>query len=494
VFKTFYSKLAATLAVLFILLGVMFFLLLRAAFEMQEEAINQELHRDLAARLVAEHAGAAGAAAAEALDQQLFTNVMRVNPTVEAYRLDANGAIVAHAAPAGRVQLKQVSLTPLLTFLRGEARFPLRGDDPRHPGKKAVFSVAPIGGREQPSGYLYLILTGEERAVAARQWTANTTLRFTGWVMAAGLVFALVAGFVVFNLLTARLGQLASAMAAFRRDGFGERTSYVAARAEGAGDEIDELGRTYNEMADRILRQLAELRAVDATRRDLIANVSHDLRTPLASLRGYLDTVLLKYDTLSEAERKQYLDTAARQSEQLSKLITDLFDLAKLDAHDVRPQPEPFSLSELAHDVVQSAELGASEKGVKVVADTPSGIPFVFGDIGLVERVLQNLLTNAVRHTQRGGSVKVSLAEDGGRVRAEVSDTGHGIPPEALEKIFDRFYTLDKSRSSPGGGTGLGLAIAKRIVELHGSELRVDSLVGMGTRFWFSIAVAPRGE
>lgn len=495
-FRTLYSKLAATLLVLFMLLGAMLFLLLRSMVETQDEAVNQELHLDLAARLIPEYLGGPDDTDRPAKLKRLFTQVMHHNPSVEVYRIDAAGTILDHAASEDRIKKKKIDVRPILRMLAGNAPLPLRGDDPRNPERRKVFSVAPIEVQGKVTGYLYLVLAGENRTSIASQQRGSGALRTTAWVMSAGLLVALFAGFVIFNLLTERLQQLARAMDAFRRAGFSERASYIARRPDAEGDEIDRLGATYNEMAERIIHQLRELRSADAKRRDLIANISHDLRTPLASLRGYLDTLMLKRDSLTDDERRNYLETAARQSERLGKLVGDLFDLAKFDAHDVVLRSEPFSLAELAYDVAQGSELVARENGITLGVDALPGLAFVLGDIGLLERVMQNLIDNAIRHTPRGGSVNVRITEHAGVQRVEVVDTGRGIPPESVERIFDRFYTLDKSRSASvgSGGTGLGLAIAKRIVELHGSSLAVESTVGVGTRFWFDIHAAPRRD
>ncbi len=489
-FKTLYSKLVATLVVLFVLVTVMFYLLLRSSFMMQEERVMQLLHADLAERLIRSYGTSTGGKIDSArLDERLFSAVMTVNPTVEAYRLDPSGRIVAHAAPADRRLAESVALAPIHEFMRPDVRYPLRGDDPRHPGRRTVFSAAPIrdpGEAGDGSGYLYLVLTSEERERALRVSADGQMFRHTGWIMAGGLIAALLAGFVAFNVHTERLGRLAQAMTALRGSDFSAPAQYVPHARSGPGDEIDQLGAEFNAMAERISAQVNELKVVDATRRELIANVSHDLRTPLASLRGYLDTLLLKYDRLSESERRHYLETAARQSERLGKLVGDLFDLAKLDARDVQPQFESFSIAELAYDVVQSLALNASERGVVLAAEVPANLPFVHGDIGLLERVLQNLISNALRHTPGGGSVRVVLSAQPSRVQVEVIDTGEGIAPESIGRIFERFFTLDRS-SATSGGSGLGLAIAKRIVELHGSNLAVSSQVGVGTRLTFSV-------
>jgi two-component system OmpR family sensor kinase len=244
------------------------------------------------------------------------------------------------------------------------------------------------------------------------------------------------------------------------------------------------LATTFEEMSARIGLQLEQLREVDLHRRELVANVSHDLRTPLASLRGYLDTLLLKEGTLSKEEQRRFLEIASRHSERLGRLVDELFELAKLDAQVTPPRAEPFSMPELVQDVVQKFQLRAEGAGVRLAAEFLHELPPVDGDIALMERVLENLIENAIRYTPAGGRVTVALAAEEGKVVVRVSDTGRGITEESLPRIFDRFYRGD---DPTGGGAGLGLSIARRILELHGATLTAQSAVGQGTVFSFAL-------
>jgi predicted ATPase/signal transduction histidine kinase len=225
-------------------------------------------------------------------------------------------------------------------------------------------------------------------------------------------------------------------------------------------------------------------------RRELIANVSHDLRSPLASLRGYLDTLLLKEGSLSDAERHAYLEIALRQAEHLQALISELFELARLDFQGYRIDAEPVQLGELARDVTQKLQLAAQGRGVALAVEIEPELRFVRADIGLIERSLTNLLENALAHTPVGGQVVLSVFARGSQVVICVGDTGSGIDAADLPRIFERFYRADKSRSRNAEGSGLGLAIVKRILELHDSQIRVESEPGRGTRFWFELPLA----
>ena len=264
-------------------------------------------------------------------------------------------------------------------------------------------------------------------------------------------------------------------------------------------DEIDRLGETLDALSSRLGTQVQELERTDLLRRELVANVSHDLRTPVASLQGYLETLLLKEESLDEGSRREYLEIALAQSERLGRLVAELFELARLDSGDLELQREAVSLPELAQDVAQKFKLRAEEQRVKLETDLDVSAPPIEADLRLLERTLENLLENALRHTDDGGEVRLSVAGlgsgDDKQLRVSVADTGCGIASEDVPHIFDRFYrgrnsdrTTWLENAGRSEGTGLGLAIAKRVVELHGSQITVDTAVGRGTEFSFQLA------
>jgi predicted ATPase len=222
-------------------------------------------------------------------------------------------------------------------------------------------------------------------------------------------------------------------------------------------------------------------------RRDLIANVSHDLRTPLVSMRGYLEVLQTKGDSLAPETRQQYLGIAVRQSEHLASLIDGLFELARLDFKGMRLNCEPFSMAELASDVLQKFQLLADDKQIVLRLEGLPRLPFVEADLGLLERVLDNLIGNAMKHTPAGGRVCVRQWAKGEQLVTEVADTGGGIASAELPFVFDRFYRGTNGRTRSSGGSGLGLAITKRILDLHDSRIHVESDASTGTCFTFSL-------
>jgi len=487
VVRTLYTKLAVILTLLFGLVALLFVLLLSQATERYQQEVAQKLNATLARDIVSERLLFRDGGIDNAALEQLFHVLMVINPRVELYLLDTEGRILAFSAPPGKVLRELVDLAPVQRFLSGDYIPPLRGDDPRSLERHKVFSAAPIDVDGRRVGYLYVILAGEQYDSVTQMLADSYVIKRNVLLSLVVVVFALLAGLLLFALLTRRLRQLMRAVEDFQLAGF----SGVLPPGRRNGDEIERLTCSINAMAERIAGQVQRLQETDSQRRELVANVSHDLRTPLASLQGYLETLRIKGDDLGREEKLHYLEVAHRHCRHLGRLVEELFDLARLDANEVQPALEPFSLPELVQDVVHKFELRAGQREVTLLACYDADLPFVVGDIALIERVMDNLIENALRHTPAGGSVTVAVQPVGETLAVQVIDTGSGIPAEDLPYIFERFYQSDKMRTR--GGAGLGLAIARRIVELHGRTIRAASSSGRGTTFAFDLPVQMAG-
>ena len=492
-FKSLYSKLATVLTGLFGLVGLAIVIVTLFSIEMYQQEVTQRLNRHLAEQIVAEKLLMKKNRVNQEALADIFHMLMVINPSIEVYLLDTRGKILAFSADPGKVKRSRVDLEPIRDMLEKNVTIPIRGDDPRDPGGKKVFSVARIPEQGILQGYLYVILGGETYDSVVQKLKASYILQLSAWMIFASLLFALIAGLVLFASLTGRLKRLANAMDAFRSDADHERMNLPFKKRPHGADDIDRLGLAFTEMAARIEDQLDQLQRSDAMRRELVANVSHDLRTPLATLQGYIETMMLKEGDLDPETRRSYLETAIKHCERLSKLVSELLELAKLDSKDIRAQREPFNLSELVQDVVQKFHLMAKEKQITLSARSEKNLPFVNADIGLIERVLENLIENALQNTPSGGSIRLLLKPQQENVTVQVSDTGHGIPTQDLSHIFNRFYQLDKSRKSELGHSGLGLAITKKILELHDRTIDVTSALNSGTTFSFQLPVEPSG-
>jgi signal transduction histidine kinase len=487
-FSTLYAKLALVLFLLFCIVGGTFLFAALYSAQMYQQEVTQRLNRDLAMYIVDEHVLFKDEQVNQAELKQLFHNLMIINPSLELYLLAADGEILAYSAAPDKVHRERVGLAPVEKMLGGNATLPVLGDDPRHSEQQKAFSTAPIVSNGELQGYIYAILGSEQADHIMTLLQDSFIMRWSALAVGTALLFSLGAGLLIFSLLTRRLKTLSRSMEEFKQQNFSAPVSY-SVKKNTASDEIDQLSNTFLEMAVHIRAQMERLRETDSLRRELVANVSHDLRTPLSSLTGYLETLLLKENSLSPAERREYLEIASRHADSLKKLVYDLFELAKLDAHELTPTREPFLLTELTQDVIQKFQLRAQQANVTIEADERADIPFVDADIGLIERVLDNLIDNALQHTPSGGSIHLSMDSRDSQVTVKVMDTGSGIAEDALPHIFDRFYHKTSGAGSTSGA-GLGLAISQRIIELHGGKLTVSSLLDHGSEFNFSLPTA----
>jgi signal transduction histidine kinase len=483
--NSFYARLSTIFLLLILALGAgciaIAFSSAGHLFDDVEQLLNREYARSIAGELrplVAE--GFATERVRSAIHY-----MMVLNPMVEIYLLDDSGRIIAYFLnPAEKIERMSVDLAPLTAFIESGGHSLVFGEDPRNATRARPFSAAPLpmGGM---TGYVYIILGGAQYDASLRVIRESYYLRAGLIAFLLALLSTLIVGLSLFFLLTRRLKSLSSAVKGFEHGELGRR---VEVRGR---DELGALGRSFNDMAATIEADVEKLRLAERMRRDLIGNISHDLRSPLASIQGSLETMALKDAQLAPEERRRFLELSLRNASSLQKLVEELFELAKLDARQVQLKREPLQIAELAQDVALKLAPQAESAGVSLTVDLAPELPLVCCDIAMIERVLTNLIENAFRFTPAAGSVRVALSAREGAIRVTVEDTGMGIAPEDLPHIFDRFYRADKSRDRSTGGAGLGLAIARQIVELHGSLLEVESRPGEGARFSFTLDAHP---
>ncbi|MDH3242017.1 MAG: HAMP domain-containing histidine kinase [Alphaproteobacteria bacterium] len=488
--RSLHAKLALALLGLLGLVGLAYVILTVTTTRFHIQEVTQSLNRSLAADLARSQPLIKSGTVDKAALKRVFDMLMVVNPAIEVYLLGADGKLIAYSAPPEKIKRGRVALGPVRDFLAPGAKLPIRGDDPRSGSERKIFSAAPIteGGRLQ--GYLYVVLGGESYQSVAGMLETSWIMRLGGGVAAASLALIAVLGVLLFAWLTRRLRRLTARMESFRSNDPARPLTSGAAAPGRAADEIDTLALTFDAMARRIDEQVAALEEANTLRQELIANISHDLRTPLASLQGAIETLQMKDASLGAEEKRRYLALAHKHSQRLGRLITDLFDLTTLESEDRQLHTEPFSLAELVQDVAQRFRAMADEKGLSLEIDIPLNSSPVEGDIGLIERVLANLTENAIKYTPAGGRIDLGVHGGAGRISVRVRDTGIGIPADELPRVFERSYRVGKERGGGPDGAGLGLAIAKRIVELHGGELLVESEPGTGTAFTFDLPAA----
>ncbi|MEL6275249.1 MAG: HAMP domain-containing sensor histidine kinase, partial [Bacteroidota bacterium] len=288
-------------------------------------------------------------------------------------------------------------------------------------------------------------------------------------------------GLLAIWYLTRNLRRITETVSRFRE---GDYTARIPQRSKG---DFVGLADTFNDMADKITANIDEMKSLENLRRELIANVSHDLRTPLAIMQGFVETLLMKNSTLSSEDREKHLKTVLSGSERLSGLISQLFEYSKLEAQQIEPHKEAFHVGELAQDVAHKFSVLAKEKDIDIKVDLPQDLPLIFADLGLVERVMNNLMDNALKFTPKGGTITLQMLPTDDSVEVRIVDTGPGIPEADQAHIFDRYKKASRSIDGSNQGAGLGLAIVKKILELHDQSICVQSRVKEGTTFIFQL-------
>lgn len=477
-------KIATVFTALLIILGTVFVFIASRQSKSYYTMAHQELYGNIAAHLASFTHPLKNGKPDTAVTHDIIHSIMVANPSVEVYLLDTTGRITDYVVPDKSVKQHQVAIEKVkrwLTVKNGER--PL-GDNPKQPDEPGIFSAAPVYENGQLTGYVYAVLASEKQREILSALNSHLYYRLGIYIFLSALLIAFIVGVITFFLITDSICQIAVVVKRFKEGDY-------TARIEGHGKgNLGMLTTTFNEMADVIVDNFDKITATDRFRQELIANVSHDLRTPLSIMQGYVETLLIKKESLSEPEKNKYLTIIWESSKKLSILVAQLFQYAKLEANQVNPEKEQFLLNELASDILMAYQLTAKERNIHISLVTTGNLPPVFADIALTERVLQNLIDNAFKFTPNGGSITVQLMSTNAGVQVKVVDTGIGIAPEDQAYIFERYKQLHKD-DLPKKGMGIGLAIVKKILELHQSTIQVTSEPGKGAAFWFVLPAYP---
>lgn len=414
----------------------------------------------------------------------IMHSMMAVNPGIEVYLLDPEGEIISFVVLDQKVKLKRVELEPVQTFISESGENFILGDDPRNPGEQSVFSATAVYEDSKLLGYVYITLASEKFETISKSLLGSFWMKLTFNSILITLVVALLIGLVLIGWLTRHLRKIIKTVEQFK-DG----DLHARVPESNSNSELAVLGNTFNHMAEIILTNIEELKKVDSLRRELIANVSHDLRNPLAIINGYIETLQIKGDNLSKEEKDKYLKIISDSTDRLTKLVSDLFDLSKLESGQMNVKLERLKIQELLFDSALKYELLAQAKGIQIKSQICQNLPIVKADLSLIDRVIQNLLDNAVKYTPLQGQILIDACEaDHGGVNIKIRNSGSGIPQAELKSLFDRYYMIDKDQQGVQG-SGLGLAIVKHILEIHGSEIKIHSDSKSYTEFEFDLTV-----
>jgi signal transduction histidine kinase len=401
----------------------------------------------------------------EGFDRQkadsVFYQAMVISPSAEVYFLDTTGRVIYfHGAPA-EIRRWQVSTDALQRYIQsGGVRY-IIGPDPRDPDHPKIFSAAAVEGENGKLGYIYVILGNEQyRSVTQMLMNSRVTPMVLGAVMFI-LAFSLLITVWYIHRFRRRFDDMLVVLNKFRE---GDFTARFALREN---DELELVTGSFNKMADLLLDNIDRVTASEKERRDFMVNISHDLRTPLAIARGYTETLALKKGQLPPEEEAMYIELVVSKLRQVEKMVGQLFELSKMESANFETRREPFVFSEVLQEVVHTAGAVTREAGGEMDGS------YVYADISMMERVIQNLVVNAIAYTRQGGCITVSLEREGAELVFRIENEGEPLSPELLAWING----LEGVRPAR---PAIGLAIVKKVLALHGWRMRAEVRVNAG--------------
>ncbi len=496
IFNSLRARIIALVIVFCVLISAIFIGVLNYAYMGYYDELRQRQGSEFARNIVAMYPQLGDFEKLDRADvESLFEKMLLLDPRSAIYLLDSDGRIRAGYTKERSIGSKaNVSLGPIRRVLNAPIGQTVYGDDPDFTGQRRLFAVAPLvaaSAKAEPAGYVYVLMRPPNTDVASTLMQSYAN-RSAIAVAVGGTLFSALLVFAVLSLITRPLKRLTDAADAVSADDTHGALSLNMLPPGGdelRSDEIGRLSRAFRAMVMRLREQAHQVKRVDANRREWVANVSHDLRTPLTSLIGHLETIQMRGERMSVEDRVRFLDVAMRNAQHLDRLSSSLFDLARLESDDLPLDKSPAHLGEFLDDFVARFAAVAETRNIALTVEYPPGLPLVSIDAALVERALANLMDNALRYTPSGGAIMLSTTPRDNGVAIAVADSGTGIDATMLAHVFERFFQGSRHREG-GGHAGLGLAVVERVAQLHGGRASAANRDSGGAVFelWFPLS------
>lgn len=420
--------------------------------------------------------------------QKFLLHLGQASPAADFHVIDGSGKILLSSVPAARLRSASVGIGAVESLIRSPQVLPVMIEDPSELGVLRIFSAATFGRGDKSKAYLLLLLRGQDAGAFLSHQGSRVFLESVA--MIAGVsILAFSAAIVLLVSILRPVRKLSRAMEVFRRESGIVWPSENGNALEPEGTELDRLSLHFDEMARQIVELLHRLKDDDRKMREMFANISHDLRTPLTVIQGYLEAAQTTAGESSPAaDRAALMDVALAQCRSLGRLIETVFELSKLQSADYQLRREVFSIADLAQDIAMKFSLKAMERRISIRIDGGDRHIHVTADVLLVERVFDNLIDNALRHADGADEITIRLVERAAEVEITVCDNGSGIPAAAWNRILREQSGKPPSYSgTTEKGSGLGLSIVRRILELHGTSLERVTTGSNGTHFRFAL-------
>lgn len=429
------------------------------------EASTQLLHKDVAGHIAKFTSPFENGGINKTKADSVFYNAMVINPNDEVYFLDTHGKVIEYQAPDSLIKEWFLPLEKIKTHIRAGGTDYIKGPDPRDPGTPKIFSAAEVVISGHTIGYIYVILASDKYRSATALLTGSNVMVLALEAFAIIIAFSLILTWLYFKRLQGNFNGVIQTLDRFREGDFEARFNTRVPH------ELHSIMLAFNNLADRLHDTIQQLRQSEDERKVFITNISHDLRTPLSVAKGYTETLLVQGKLSPQAV--EHLQLVEKKIQVVENLVMQLFELSKLESVEFKAQREPFIIAEVVKEIITSWVLPAQAKNIKLDCVGCEGSDMIYADVSMLEKVIRNLIGNAVSYTPLDGFIKVELTRKGRELVLEFSNNGPAVPAALIQWI---------SQDKKAGGivnrpanAGLGLAIVKRILELHGYSFTITT-------------------
>lgn len=467
---TIFRRFAIVIFSLIAVLGLLFIIITYLATTTYHQASTQLLNKDVATH-VAEFTSAFTASGINKKKaDSVFKNAMVLNPNVEVYFLDTGGRVIYFHADEKEIKERSIELLPIKKYIAVKGEQYIKGIDPKDPAHPKIFSAAEVRGAGKSMGYIYIILGSKKSENIMDLLFGSHILSLAIKALIVIILLSFIFSFLYLRRIRKNFQQMISVLERF------ENGDYDARFAQKRQDELEPVTHAFNKMADMLSSAISKLKKSEQERKNFIAIISHDLRTPLSIARGYTETLLLKKDKgdITEEEQEHYSQLIYNKMLQIENMVKELFELSKMEAVEFKPEKEPFVLSEIVQEAVNTFQLIASEKKINLKCTQCLYHVWINADISMMERVVQNLIDNALKSTPEAGSIQTSISVDNNVLVFKIENNGPPLPDDLLQWI-NGFREEDGLLDKRPQKLGLGLVIVQKILHLHDTSLKAST-------------------
>ena len=410
----------------------------------------------------------------------IFKNVMILNPSTEVYFLDSTGNVMDFYGPTKEIKLWKIPLANINKYITSKGQEYIKAPDPRDPSYSKIFSAAEVMSNSKKLGYIYVILgSNEYRNVSDMLFSShisNLAIKAFIFIIVLSIAFSL----LYIQRIQKSFNRMLNVLEKFQQGDY-------TARFTKKNDEFAPVSHAFNKMADLLTYNINQLTNADNERKNFIANIYHDLLTPLSIARGYAETFLIKRDEISRKVLDEYVEMILKKNLQVEDMVKQLFEISKMESPEFKAKKEPFVLSEIVQETVNTFQLNALQKKVNLKCIQCQYHVWINADIRLMERVIQNLVDNAIKSTPENGEILVAIEVKNNDLIFKIENNGPLLTKDLLQWINNPENEYRLQMDKPG--TGLGLYITKKILYLHNSSLQAYCINNSHNIFTFAIEI-----